>query len=579
MEHTKNRKQNRAIWLMFFVVILVSLEPLLVSIGDAKKAPFLFVGLWNWFCCIPCVVYLFGCHREKINDSTWRKVRENCFDKYIVWATAGALSFVLFPVALKFIDVAVATILVETWPLFLIFLLSWFDKEKEKYTKMTAKVWLLLAVALIGFGFIILSQVEGNKNISDYIFDIKVVLGVGAALLVAIGRALMPSCTLKWCNEQGADNTEADSKFFTVVAIVIAKLYAGAICFVAGLMLGENPDDIVIMLAIAWGLIGGVVSILLRFANIVTTNLGVNALIYASPIVALGWLAVFSQVHVPHIELLVIGTMALITANLLINFEADIRLAYRALMIALWACGAVVYLTGGYDYTGNVEIAATIFILILSFRVDRLVRRTADEENKMLLLFRQLALFVESKKIKPSALDNLLSIDTHKTRDDLKSAYINLKQHITDAKPGVMPSDEKELAEMEAEIDSLAHSKQQGVHFGEITAISFVGGIFIVALLFFTAPGLAGWDRFFTDISSFVLAAVTLFLIFNILDLENDRKNDVLKLDEKLKTYQIVFDDATNRSAQQWISLIVSVSIVITYAVLLWLKWCLPPAY
>ena len=38
------------------------------------------------------------------------------------------------------------------------------------------------------------------------------------------------------------------------------------------------------------------------------------------------------------------GTAAIITANLTMNFEAEIRWGFRALVLALIACGALVYL-------------------------------------------------------------------------------------------------------------------------------------------------------------------------------------------------------------------------------------------
>ena len=75
--------------------------------------------------------------------------------------------------------------------------------------------------------------------------------------------------------------------------------------------------------------------------------------------------------------------------NLLLNFEAEIRLGYKALILALWFCGTFVYLRQGvvfYDYFNLIEVAVVIFILVLSFRTDRLVRRTTNEENNTIEL-------------------------------------------------------------------------------------------------------------------------------------------------------------------------------------------------
>ena len=66
-------------------------------------------------------------------------------------------------------------------------------------------------------------------------------------------------------------------------------------------------------------------SIAWRKANIYTTNLGINALAYATPVLSLIWLFSLGQANVTRVDYLVIGAAAIITANLLINFEAEIR--------------------------------------------------------------------------------------------------------------------------------------------------------------------------------------------------------------------------------------------------------------
>ena len=77
------------------------------------------------------------------------------------------------------------------------------------------------------------------------------------------------------------------------------------------------------------------------------------------------------------------GTAAIITANLAMNFEAEIRWGFRALVLALIACGAIVYLRDDvftplgiepWSWTAggcfeSITLSATVFTLILAFRV------------------------------------------------------------------------------------------------------------------------------------------------------------------------------------------------------------------
>ena len=70
-------------------------------------------------------------------------------------------------------------------------------------------------------------------------------------------------------------------------------------------------------------------------------------MIYAMPVLSLLWLFFFADAEVARFDYLVIGAAAIITANLLINFEAEIRWGFRALLLALGTFGAVVYLRDG----------------------------------------------------------------------------------------------------------------------------------------------------------------------------------------------------------------------------------------
>ena len=97
------------------------------------------------------------------------------------------------------------------------------------------------------------------------------------------------------------------------------------------------------------GIIGGgfvqaFSSIFYRKAALSTDNLGINALGYAIPILSLMWLGLFSHIGVARVDYLVIGAAAIIVSNLLINFEAEIRWGFKALILALLVSGTVVYL-------------------------------------------------------------------------------------------------------------------------------------------------------------------------------------------------------------------------------------------
>ena len=75
------------------------------------------------------------------------------------------------------------------------------------------------------------------------------------------------------------------------------------------------------------GFLGGILiyslgSLAWRAANLLTSNLGVNALGYAVPLLALGLLWVFSRADVARLDYLVVGAIALIAVNLVVGLGA-----------------------------------------------------------------------------------------------------------------------------------------------------------------------------------------------------------------------------------------------------------------
>ena len=60
-------------------------------------------------------------------------------------------------------------------------------------------------------------------------------------------------------------------------------------------------------------------AVLARKAVLITPDLAVNALIYASPVVGLLWLGLFTDIVVARLDLLIAGALTVAAANLLLN--------------------------------------------------------------------------------------------------------------------------------------------------------------------------------------------------------------------------------------------------------------------
>ena len=73
------------------------------------------------------------------------------------------------------------------------------------------------------------------------------------------------------------------------------------------------------------------------------------------------------------------------------------------------------------------------------------------------------------------------------------------------------------------------HSKQQGINFGELTALFILTLITASGMLFLSPVDAKGWEGFFVEMFVFLMSSTVLFLFFNILDLQKDRNHPILQ--------------------------------------------------
>ena len=103
------------------------------------------------------------------------------------------------------------------------------------------------------------------------------------------------------------------------------------------------------------------------------------------------------------------------------------------------------------------------------------MRRTTDEERDEFLLFRRLSTLVEQELIDKDAPKQLRKIDKHTKPTDLRRAYEKLHEYFVAARVKCTGDKRVMLDELQARADTVAHSKQQGDNFGELTTLGFFG--------------------------------------------------------------------------------------------------------
>ena len=530
------------------------------------------------------------------------KIPGDLIDSRILLCILGNCEYALLAWSFRFIDISVSTILFQSWVYFnvILVLLGQILKEGEgkdeiKNGKTTLSYILLISLGFIGFAFIIASQSGELGELGDIPLRhliIGIILAVSAAALGSlkdrgIGWARNLRDQLPDVSGSIDRLNRSPEMFFVLVSFLISSLGAAITGAVVGLGRSESLDMELLGLAFLGGLIvNGTAGILWRRANMDENNKSFNALGYAIPVLSLLFLLWLQLAEISRVDYLLIGVVAIVVANLLINFDAEVRWSFEALILALGGCGTIVYFRdellglvnirvwswSGDGYFASIGMTATIFTLLLAFRVARLVTRTNDEQNRTFVILRKLDHLAKRGVLHRDdhgdVRDCILAIDETNKQSELKRHYRRARGYIARATPESQ-SDRDTLAQVEADLDILVRSQQSTPVLGEIFALLVFAGITIF-LTIFTKPGEPGnWISLLLDLFAMLVSSVVIFLMMYSMDLDRERDAHVLERDEEEDEYLLLFPGTEARLFDQWISVTVGVIIILVYAGLL----------
>ena len=595
-------------WFSIMGMACYSLAPVLFVWGGAVESPFLYTGIWlvsHGVCA--GIVYRFihpsgralGFNLAEIKNVTLQGMPVR-----MLLTVIGGCGLSLFALGLLFLNVAIVAILYEIRFL-LLFVFILIPGPAIYYVP-----------AIVGGVLVILSHNDTTQLLpalgADFA-DPGTLMGVILVLAAAVGWAIAGICTTKLAKlltkkhfppeheiytldyfntpDDLHDYESVYSGYITCISLVIA---GGALC-AFGLLAFETISlqrqvyAIMggVVFSIGWFSIKTIVSYerdatkLNRQARVkgkdeaddfgMTSVLALQAVYSASPLVILILLSMFSILDVLHLDYLIIGAVGIVVSRLLIQGNLSERVAYQALTMALWLFGTITYFTTGIETHVPLELPVTIFILVLAFRVARLVRRTGQEEEWVLEVFHRLTLLASKKHIGTKASKtlrdaskSLLRIDRHKSAGELQAAYECMVGQLETAGKARRASDE--VTDIRRLVDMLAHSRQQGSRFDEIVAIALTGGLIVMGLLVFNGNRDDGDSVFYSEFTSFLLSSVVVFLIFHILDLQKARKDETL-IKHKVGRYIVKFESLRNRELEL-ISVGISIVIVAVFGVL-----------
>ena len=225
--------------------------------------------------------------------------------------------------------------------------------------------------------------------------------------------------------------------------------------------------------------------------------------------------------------------------------------------------------TGG-SYFDALALSATVFTLILSFRVARLAGRTRDEDNRTFALFHRLEQLVRRDVLEPEVLEHVIAIDSSRG-SDLEKAYDGIRECIADALDRTEdPADRRELIAAQAGLNPLVHSRMQGINFGELCSLCVFAGI-TIGLALCSRPGDAGLTGFLTEMFTTLFSAVIVFLTANVWDLQSERDSRILE--RGVAGHRLVFAGGGSRFLERLVAVVLGLAVSGGFACLLGVKW------
>lgn len=494
---------------------------------------------------------------------------------------------------------------------------------------------LMLAMsAVVGAALISASRfADLTIDLTSWRDNVGILLAIIAAILHAtwiagtlvLGKAIYykliqpplgtPAVACEWSSlpvERRSNEHRRLLLWLTVVGIVVARLGAlPATLFVGLLVSGGQGFSLEVALTmrnlgggILLGIVGALSAILRRLGDISATGPGVHALAFLTPPISLILLWLLG-IDLPRRDLFIVGAAIIVASNILIQSRPDQhrdpsefdqeempsrgRLGFNSFVLSIWAFGTLIYARDEIlpqswlewrvgEYWGLVALSATIFALMLGFRVVRLSTRIDREDELTVALFRNCEHLVRRGLLPSEVLESLCLIDMTRTRDFIDT-YASVRSRVSAQLTATLDAEDyRVLREVEIGLDQLCHVKQQGKDIVELISLSAFALVTMSIVIVSRAQGYMGsdpeWSGFVSESFSLVFVSTVAFLWVNLFDMQRDRETPTLiPILGHGGDYGILFRHNRDLRAKHFAAVFLSVAMVAVFVLLLYDKW------
>ena len=350
----KNDRKNRNIEATAYMTAAsVSFSFVPALIGNAATAsPMIFGALWRTGLISVLLLYIFLRHRHVMESASIRAISRKLTSPYLIATFIGQFDYVMVAIANKHMNIAVVSSVFNTYTLLSVCITAFLFRGQQRYRPISGATIPLYLIGLVGVGLTILSQdgriefavdSQGVTGTAIFITLAAPILSSGAAGAMKWGTELSKSLQSSTLNQNEVANHELG---YVLLATTIGSLVTIPInCMLAvatGSIYATTRETVV--MAIIGGLILNPIALVpWRKANIITTNLGVNAISYCTPLLTLIWLFLLQRASVARMDYLIIGTITIAGTNLLINTERSVNPKFTITATLVWTAAISAY--------------------------------------------------------------------------------------------------------------------------------------------------------------------------------------------------------------------------------------------
>ncbi len=327
-------RQSRATRFMLVAVIGFSAIPVYIAVADTHRAPFVFTAFLYAGQFVGLGAYTIARYRLLF----FRRQPLGAMARQVVRPTmlltlTGYLNYAFYSWSTEYIDPAVTTVIFGGWTFSTVLFIGWTFRSERRYERTSGALIGFMLIGFAGFALAILSQRADIFDFGQGITPlVEVAIGVVLAV-ISMSMATLGSFVLRWgvetaqrVKDTGEQPYEKDDLEIAGVltGIVVAALAAVPVNLALGLLRGESPSGIAApdyALAFSVGVFSlGICTILFRRANLMTRNLGIIGMTYATLPLSLLWLALLAEIQVERPLYLASGAALIVASNLLVHF-------------------------------------------------------------------------------------------------------------------------------------------------------------------------------------------------------------------------------------------------------------------